>query len=116
MLVECNAATGCHLNAGSTAQVVFSFMWNPCRGNLTIQVLALSQVEELHFSLAKGRWSQAWGSPPLSVPSGASVRAWQPPSSTEEQQRRHFRDLVHVRRPQILQPHSSNNLSMDWRV
>ncbi len=57
--------------------------------------MVLSQVEELHFSLAKGRWSQAWGLPPMSVPSGASVRAWQSPKLTEEQQRHHFRDMVH---------------------
>jgi hypothetical protein len=52
-------------------------------------------VQELQFSLAKGRWSQAWGLPPMSVPSGAAVRAWQSRSLTEEQQRHHFRDMVH---------------------
>ena len=52
-------------------------------------------MQELQFSLAKGRWSQAWGLPPMSVPSGAAVRAWQSRSVTEEQQRHHFRDMVH---------------------
>jgi hypothetical protein len=57
--------------------------------------MVLSQVEELQVSLAKGRWSQAWGLPLISVPSGASVRAWQSPMLTEQQQRQHFRDMVH---------------------
>jgi hypothetical protein len=62
---------------------------------MATQVMVLSQVEELQVSLAKGRWSQAWGSPLNSVPSGASVRAWQSPNLTEQQQRQHFRDMVH---------------------
>jgi hypothetical protein len=57
--------------------------------------MLLSEVQELQFSLAKGRWSQAWGLPRMSVPSGASVRAWQSPSLTEPEQRRHFKDMVH---------------------
>jgi hypothetical protein len=59
------------------------------------QVLVLSQVEELQFSLAKGRWSHDWGFPSMSVPSGAFVRAWQSPALTEQEQRHHFRDMVH---------------------
>jgi hypothetical protein len=57
--------------------------------------MILSQVEELQFSLAKGRWSRDWGLPLMSAPSGASVRAWQSPAVTEQQQRRHFKDMVH---------------------
>ena len=57
--------------------------------------MVLSEVAELQFSLAKGRWSQSWGLPPMSVPSGASVRAWQSSTLSEQQQRRHFRDMVH---------------------
>lgn len=57
--------------------------------------MLLSQVQELQFSLAKGRWSQAWGLPRTSVPSGAAVRAWQSPTIAEQEQRRHFKDMVH---------------------